>query len=121
MGSDSELKFVPREFVVPSGFLTEKFKLRMLTIGDAEKDFDAVTSSLAHVSKVWPDSGWTIGLTLRQNLIDHAWHEKEFQNRSSFAFTIVAIDESKILGCVYSYPTKKLEYDAENFFVGEKQ
>ena len=54
-------------------------------------------------------------MTLRQNLIDLGWHEKEFQNRSSFAFTVVTIDESKGLGCVYFYPTKKVGYDAEIF------
>jgi hypothetical protein len=64
---------------------------------------------------VWPDSGWPAGLTLRQNLIDLGWHEKEFQNRSSFAYTMVAPDESRVLGCVYFYPTDKAGYDAEVF------
>lgn len=115
MGSRSKIEFVPPEFVIPLELLTDQFTLRMLSIDDVEKDFEAVTSSAAHLSKVWPDSGWPEGLTLRQNLIDLGWHEKEFQNRSSFAYTVVSPDESKVLGCVYFYPTQKTGYHAEAF------
>jgi len=115
MGSRSKRPFVPTVFVVPNEFATANFTLRMLSIDDVEKDFEAVTSSAERVSKVWPDSGWPAGLTLRQNLIDLGWHEKEFQNRTSFAYTMVSPDESQVLGCVYFYPTEKAEYDAEVF------
>ena len=115
MSSRSKRQFVPAEFDVPSELSTVNFRLRMLSVDDVEKDFEAVTSSAARVSKVWPDSGWPAGLTLRQNLIDLGWHEKEFQNRSSFAYTMVAPDESQVLGCVYFYPTDKAEYDTEVF------
>ena len=106
---------MPAEFAIPSELSTANFTLRMLSVNDVEKDFVAVTSSATRLSKVWPDSGWPAGLTLRQNLIDLAWHEKEFQNRTSFAYTMVAPDESQVLGCVYFYPTDKAEYDAEVF------
>lgn len=115
MGSRSKIEFVPPEFVVPLELSTDQFKLRMLSIDDVEKDFEAVTSSAARVSQVWPDSGWPEGLTLRQNLIDLGWHEKEFQNRGSFTYTVVAQDESSVQGCVYVYPTQKSGYDAEVF------
>ena len=115
MGSRSKRQFVPAEFVVPSELVTANFTLRMLSVDDVEKDFEAVTLSAARVSKVWPDSGWPAGLTLRQNLIDLGWHEKEFQNRTSFAYTMVAPDESEVLGCVYVYPTDKAAHDAEIF------
>lgn len=115
MGSRSKIEFVPPEFVVPLELSTDQFKLRMLSIDDVEKDFEAVTSSATRVSQVWPDSGWPEGLTLRQNLVDLGWHEKEFQNRSSFTYTVVAQDESSVQGCVYVYPTQKSGYDAEVF------
>ena len=115
MGYRSKRQFVPKEFVVPNELSPADFTLRMLSVDDLEKDFEAVTSSAARLSKVWPDSGWPAGLTLRQNLIDLGWHEKEFQNRNSFAYTMVAPDESQVLGCVYFYPTDKAEYDAEVF------
>ena len=115
MGARSKRPFVPTGFVVPSELVTANFTLRMLSVDDVEKDFEAVTSSAVRVSKVWPDSGWPDGLTLKQNLIDLGWHEKEFQNRSSFAYTMVAPDESQVLGCVYFYPTEKAGHDAEVF------
>ena len=115
MGSRSKPQFVPPEFSVPTGLVAEAFTLRMLSIDDVEKDFEAVTSSAAHLSKVWPDTGWPYGLTIRQNLIDLGWHEKEFQNRSSFAYTVVTHDESRVLGCVYFYPTDKADFDVEVF------
>ena len=115
MGSRSKLPFVPTEYVVPRELVTANFTLRMLSVDDVEKDFEAVMSSAARLSQVWPDSGWPAGLTLRQNLIDLGWHEKEFQNRSSFAYTMVASDESQVLGCVYFYPTEKAGYDTEVF------
>ena len=115
MGSRSKRQFVPEEFTVPSELVTANFTLRMLSVNDVEKDFEAVTSSAERLSKVWPDSGWPAGLTLRQNLIDLGWHEKEFQNRTSFAYTMVAPDDSEVLGCVYLYPTEKAGHDAEVF------
>ena len=122
MGSRSKRQFVPEKFTVPSELVTANFTLRMLSVDDVEKDFEAVTSSAERLRKVWPDSGWPAGLTLRQNLIDLGWHEKEFQNRSSFAYTMVAPDESQVLGCVYFYPTDKAGYDAEVFlWVGESK
>ena len=116
MGSRSKRHFVPTEFVVPSELSTANFTLRMLSVDDVEKDFEAVTSSAARLSKVWPDSGWPAGLTLRQNLIDLGWHEKEFQNRTSFAYTMVAPDESQVLGCVYFYPTEKVGTTPKCFY-----
>ena len=115
MGSRSKRQFVPEEFTVPSELVTANFTLRMLSVDDVEKDFEAVTSSAERLRKVWPDSGWPDGLTLRQNLVDLGWHEKEFKNRTSFAYTMVAPDESQVLGCVYFYPTDKAGYDAEVF------
>jgi hypothetical protein len=104
--------FVASEFEVPETLETEKFRLRMLTVNDVVKDFEAVTTSKEHLHDIW-GPGWPDGLTLEQNLIDLGWHQKEFQRRRSFAYTVVAPDESRVLGCVYIYPTRKKGYDAE--------
>ena len=104
--------FIAKEFKVPATLETDHFRLRMLTVNDVVKDFEAVTTSLEHLHEVW-GPGWPDGLTLEQNLIDLGWHQKEFQRRRSFAFTVVALDESRVLGCVYIYPTRKTGYDAE--------
>ena len=108
--------FVPKDFTVPSMLETAEFRLRMLTIHDVVKDYDAVMSSVEHLKTIWPSSGWPIGLTLEQNLIDLGWHQKEFQTHSSFAYTVISLDESVVLGCVYIEPTRKQDYDAVVYF-----
>jgi RimJ/RimL family protein N-acetyltransferase len=99
------------EFEVPETLETERFRLRMLTVNDVVKDYDAVMTSNQHLHEIW-GPGWPEGLTLEQNLIDLGWHQKEFQRRRSFAYTVVALDESRVLGCVYIYSTRKEGHDA---------
>lgn len=111
----SSYPFVPEAFNVPPVLEADTFRLRMLTVNDVIKDYDAVMSSAAHIRSVWPDSGWPAGLTLEQNLIDLGWHQREFQRRTSFAYTVVSLDESRVVGCVYINPTRKAGYDAEVF------
>lgn len=108
--------FVNESFEVPDKLETDEFRLRMLTVNDLVKDYDAVMSSVEHLSKVWPGSGWPEGLTLEEDLIDLGWHQREFMNRSSFAYTMVTLDESTVVGCVYINPTRKRGYDAEVYF-----
>ena len=104
--------FVPSDFAVPPGLETAEFRLRMLTIHDLIKDYDAVMTSAAHLAKIWPGGDWPAGLTLEQNLVDLGWHQKEFQIRRSFAYTVVRPDESCVLGCVYINPSRKQAFDA---------
>ena len=110
--AQSPSPFVKKDFEVPKILETSRFRLRMLSVNDVVKDFDAVTTSEKHIHDIW-GPGWPKGLTLEQNLIDLGWHQKEFQRRSSFAYTVVALDESRVLGCVYINPTRKKGYDAE--------
>ena len=94
---------------------TATFRLRMLSVNDVVKDYDAVMSSLEHLQRqnvfggTWPKTT----LTLEQDLIDLGWHQKEFQTRRSFAYTMVSLDESQCLGCVYIVPSEKPGVDAE--------
>ena len=111
--AQSSHPFVDGDFNVPQKFETDEFRLRMLTVNDVVKDYDAVMSSADHLMAVWPGSGWPDGLTLEQNLIDLGWHQKEFQIRRSFAYTVVTLDETRVIGCVYINPTRKRGYDAE--------
>jgi hypothetical protein len=110
--SAAPLPFVPTDFVVPQKLETDEFRLRMLTVNDVVKDYEAVMSSAEHCKTIWPGLGWPEGLTLEQNLIDLGWHQKEFQQRRSFAYTVVNLSESTVLGCVYIEPTKRCGHDA---------
>lgn len=110
--AQSSTPFVPKEFKVPETLETKEFRLRMLTVNDVVKDYDAVMTSIEHLKTIWPDGSWPEGLTFEQDLIDLGWHQKEFQRRTSFAYTVVTPSESKVTGCVYINPTPKRGYDA---------
>jgi hypothetical protein len=114
-GAQSANPFVPGDFEVPAILETKEFRLRMLTVNDVVKDYDAVMTSVEHLKTVWPGSSWPEGLTFEQDLIDLGWHQKEFQRRRSFAYTVVTPSESQVTGCVYINPTSKQGYDAVVF------
>jgi hypothetical protein len=115
--AQSMTPFVPSEFKIPENIETNEFKIRMLTVNDVVKDYDAVMTSVEHLKTIWPDSGWPEeDLTLEQDLIDLGWHQKEFQRRRSFAYTVVTPSGSQVTGCVYINPTRKRGYDAEVYF-----
>jgi len=109
-------RLVPLDFKIPEVLETDRFRLRMLTVDDVIKDYDAVMTSIEHLQKTKPfgsKHNWpTKELTLEQDLIDLGWHQKEFQKRSSFAFTIMSLDEDECLGCLYIYPSFNPNYDA---------
>ena len=104
---------MPADFAVPERLETAEFRLRMLSVNDVVKDYDAVMSSALHLKSLWPGAAWPEGLSLEQNLIDLGWHQKEFQIRRSFAYTVVTLSELRVLGCVYIDPTHRPGYDAE--------
>ena len=106
-------KFIPSNFNPPQILETDEFHLRMLTVNDVVKDYDAVMTSVDHLKGVFgPNSSWPEYLSFEQDLIDLGWHQKEFQKRSSFAYTMMNLDESQCLGCVYVLLSDNKEYDA---------
>lgn len=105
---------VPDAFPVPQELITPKIKLRPLTIEDVEKDYEAVMSSANRLRTVFdPGGDWPEGLTMAQNTIELGWHQVEFQLRTSFAYTVLSLDETRVLGCMYIYPAFKSDYDVE--------
>ena len=113
LGAQSTYPFVPSDFNVPEKLETEKFLFRTLTVNDVVKDYDAVMTSVARLKKVFGrNTDWPTGLTFEQDLIDLGWHQREFQRRTSFAYTVMNPTESQCLGCVYINPTRKQGYDA---------
>eukprot|EP01041_Mallomonas_annulata_P025270 gene25271-biopygen18111 len=85
---------------IPRVLETERVRLRPLTIHDAVKDFDAVMTSRAEIWELFgPGSGWPAEtLSLEQDLIDLAWHQKEFEIGGSYTYTVEALDASQVLG-----------------------
>lgn len=107
--------FIPSDFKVPEKLETDKFRLRMLRVTDVVKDYDAVMTSVDHLQGIFgPRSKWpSKDLTFEQDLIDLGWHQKEFQTRSSFAYTVMNLDESQCLGCMYIFHPTKEKFDTE--------
>lgn len=54
----------------------------------------------------WP----TPDLTIEEDLIDLAWHQREFEAKSSFVFTVINKDQLECLGRIYFYPPEE-KYD----------
>lgn len=98
------MKFIPDQFVVPERLETPDFIIRKLCYRDAKLDYAAVMSSIDIIRRtrggVWP----TPDLDLENDQIDLAWHQREFENRTSFAYTVVSPDEKECFGCLYLYP-----------------
>lgn len=106
-------RFTPDDAIVSPGIETLDFRLRMLTINDLVKDYDAVMTSVERLTGVFGlNDTWPEGLTLEADLVDLGWHQKEFELRSSFAYTVMSLDENRCLGCVYVEPSEKLAYEA---------
>lgn len=80
-------------------------RLRVLGVDDLAPDYAAVMESgaalhdLFHIGDRWPD-----GLSERDNLVDLAWHEKEFKRGSSYAWGLWREDADRYLGSAYVYP-----------------
>lgn len=98
---------MPDEFDVPATLEHDRFRLRKLTVDDVVKDFEAINARMAPDGR--PDP-WS-ETSLRDNLVDLGWHEKEFALRRSFAYTVVVPDESAVLGCVYFYPSDEADVE----------
>lgn len=110
--------FLPEEFYVPTLVAGLRFQIRPISVHDVVRFFDAVMCSRErlweHFGALW---GWpTTNLTLEQVLVDLAWHQKEGEQRRSFAYAVLTPDEARLLGCVYIFPAKKAGAYAEADF-----
>lgn len=92
--------------------------MRPITARDALQDYAAVMSSREALWNLFGE-GWQwpqADMSLEQNLIDLAWHQKEFELGTSFAWTVAAPDESCLLGCAYLYPARLPGWEADAFY-----
>lgn len=107
---------VSDDFPLPTRLEHPRFVLRPLSITDVVRDYAAVMTSVSELQGLFgPSSHWPLDLTFEQDLIDLGWHHKEFQRRTSFAYTMLSPDEQDCWGCVYVYPTEREGFDAEAY------
>jgi len=98
-------KLFPQLTRVPSGFVKGDVVVEPLSITHAVIDLEAVFVSKEQLHKKYPsDSNWPLNINLHDNIVDLGWHEKEFRDKSSFAFTVTNSARNKCFGCIYIYP-----------------
>lgn len=109
--------FVPADFDVPASLVTDRFRLEPLAPHHNERDFEAWTSSLAHIHATpgYEESRWPVEMSLDDNLGDMEMHARHFTERSGFTYSVLEPDAEgdAVIGCVYIYPDKAGEADAE--------
>ena len=83
-------------------FSLGEFQFSVLGPDRADEDFQAVTSSEAHLTGLF-GSDWPKGLTWARNLADLQRHAREFDENFAFAW-VVRNPTGGYLGCVYLQP-----------------
>ncbi|MEM8859123.1 MAG: N-acetyltransferase [Chloroflexota bacterium] len=96
--------FGNEESTIPSGLKTGTFLIRPLLATDVELDYEAVMDS-REILRQWEQSTWPADdFTLEDNLKDLQKHEREFNNREGFTYTVLNPAGTQCLGCIYIYP-----------------
>lgn len=86
---------------LPRSFEIDHFRLTPLAPDNVDEDFVAVQSTAHLMDGIFGD--WPAGLSRESNLIDMAWHEREFTARRSFSW-IVRDMQDVYIGCFYLFP-----------------
>jgi hypothetical protein len=105
--------------IAPPGLKTEEFLLRPLRASDAELDYDAVMESREFL-RTWEQSTWPEDdFTIEANRQDLLKAERRHANGDAFTYTVMNLDETECLGCVYVLaPDAKMFTGAEVTAIG---
>lgn|SRR3989338_1327723 len=98
------MKLIPDKFNAPEMLETTKFRIRKLCAKDVYLDYMAVMSSIGIIKRTRGGNWPTPTLSFEDDLIDLSWHQREFEYKTSFAYTVMNLDETECLGCLYFYP-----------------
>ena len=109
--------FVPADFDPPRELVLPAMHLVPLGVEHNESDHAAWTSSIAHIRATpgFESAGWPPmeGMSLDANRCDLEEHARDFVERTGFTFTVLRPGTSEVIGCVYIYPAKDGEHDAQ--------
>lgn len=84
--------------------LSDNFVLEWLNTAVVLEDFEVVKLNEDFINTQMPEHmEWPRNLDFHNNLIDLAWHEREFTNGTSLAY-VLRNQERSYLGCLYVYP-----------------
>ncbi len=97
-----------RQSPVPGFISTSEFIFEPLLPDHVALDYEAVMSSKVFLRK-WSQSTWpTDNFTLDENLIDLIRHSQEHINNLAYTYTILNIDRTRCLGCIYIKPVESI-------------
>jgi hypothetical protein len=109
------VNFVPDDAVIPSGLVTEQFRLEPLGPQHNDADRAAWMSSIPHIQatpgiagRSWPPDD---GMSAEANERDLVGHAADFTARRGFTYTVLDPGSGETIGCVYLYPAKREGYD----------
>lgn len=94
---------VPDGFNPPVELVYEDLVAKPLTRVDLKDDLEAVNSSAETILKTRGGSWPSEQLSEDFDLLDLAWHEREFRDKTSFAY-VVYDQNGTYIGCIYLYP-----------------
>lgn len=100
------MSITPNHFEPPASASFSSFSLEVLSPEFAEQDFAAVTASAESIRHVFgPENSWpSAQITFDENLADLVRHEREFNERTAFAYCILDPKLKRYLGCLYIMP-----------------
>ena len=112
--------FVPDEFMVPDGLVTDTFVLEPLSPQHNETDYAAWTASIEHIRATPGFAGlsWPAEMSLQQNADDLTRHYHDFLTRRGFTYTVLDPHTRQVIGCVYLYPPRRPGTDVEGSLLG---
>jgi len=99
---------VQNSFQAPTMWETQNFKLEVLSPKYAIQDYEAVTASASKIRYVFgPTNDWpSESISFEENLNDLKRHEKEFMERTAFAYAVIGKVGNEYLGCIYINPVQ---------------
>ena len=99
-----EIKLVPDSFNVPEKLETAHFSARKLSAKDVYDDYLAIMSNMDLIKKTRGGTDWpTPNFSFEDDFIDLCWHQREFENKSSFAYLVTNPEGTEYVGCFYFY------------------
>lgn len=104
--NDTVATSIPSTFDVPELKQFDSFQLRAIRAADAESDYEAVMESKIRLRNMFGGDWPRDDFSLAENRTDLDEHERAFEQRESFTYSIVSTDGRRVLGCVYLVPEK---------------
>jgi hypothetical protein len=107
--------FVPDDFEAPAGLDRPGFRLEPLGPEHNDRDYAAWSGSMDHIRATpgFVGRNWPHEMSLDQNLGDLHGHQRDFEARTGFTYTVLDPGTDDVIGCVYIYPVKGGEPGAD--------